>query len=479
MSKKALSLRQIIMLLVFAAVVIAGIIYWAISNFRWEEKEIDLGYSSEAKQNDFLAAELFLRKHGVQATSVKNLSLLDNHRWRNIELGQNDTIVLINANKTLTRERYDRLYEWIENGGTLITSTQNPFIGSHTNEEDLLLRDFGITPAADHVPDLAQSLFDTFDNKDDEDEEQEESIEDSTEASDDPSAEQLPKQEDKTSKVKKTKKEEKPENYYRCSLNDEPTEIAFANEEKPLRFDFSRYDPFFYQSEDDYENEVPLEDEISTADEENLTEESTEESGEDIDNTKTSHMLYFDVGAGGITITSDNTIWSNRRIDCHDHAYALWSLANHNGRVWFLINQDAPSLTAIIWRNAPYGVLAALLSLLLWLWAKSQRFGPVFASETLARRSLAEHIFASSMLLWRNQQHPQLLALLRQHIFTRLLQQHPHLLHASQQERSVFLQELTGIELAAIQRALYAEDVHQPQDFANAIAHLQTIRKQL
>lgn len=483
MSKKSLSLRQIIILLAFAAVVIAGLVYWAISNFRWEEKEIDLGYSSAAKQNDFLAAEIFLRQHGVQATSVKNLSLLDDHRWRNIPLGQDDTIVLINANKTLTQERHERLYEWVENGGTLITSTQNPFIGSHTDEEDLLLRDFGITPAADHVPDLAQSLFDAFDNKDDEDEEQEESEEDSTEATDSQNAEQLPKQEteettkqestthenkeeakqnDKKSTTKKTKKEDKPENYYRCSLGDEPNEVEFADEEKPLRFDFSRYDPFFYQDTDYDESEI-----------------TTEDESENTDDSETSHMVYFEVGAGGITITSDNTIWSNRRIDCHDHAYALWSLANHNGRVWFLSNQDAPSLAAILWRNAPYGVLAALLALLLWLWAKSQRFGPIFVNKETARRSLAEHIFASAMLLWRNQQHPQLLTVLRQQIFTRLVQQHPQLAQADKQQRSVFLQELTGIDLAAIQRALYAEDLHQPQDFANAIAHLQTIRKQL
>lgn len=484
MSKKSLSLRQIIILLAFAAVVIAGLIYWAISNFRWEEKEIDLGYSSEAKRNDFLAAEIFLRKHGVQATSVKNLSLLDDHRWRNIPLGQEDTIVLINANKTLTQERYERLYEWIENGGTLITSTQNPFIGSHTDEEDLLLRDFGITPAADHVPDLAQSLFDAFDNKDDEDEEQQESEEDSTEATDSQNAEQLPKQEtEETTKQESTtqenKKEEKPENYYRCSLGDEPNEVEFADEEKPLRFDFSRYDPFFYQDEDYDESETTVEDEIFAEDEANTAEASTEENNKSTNDSETSHMVYFEVGAGGITITSDNTIWSNRRIDCHDHAYALWSLANHNGRVWFLSNQDAPSLAAILWHNAPYGVLAALLALLLWLWARSQRFGPIFVNKETARRSLAEHIFASAMLLWRNQQHPQLLTVLRQKIFARLVQQHPQLAQADKQQRSVFLQELTGIDLAAIQRALYAEDLHQPQEFANAIAHLQTIRKQL
>ncbi len=80
----------------------------------------------------------------MQATTVKNLSLLDKHSWRNLKLGAQDTIVIINGYKTLTQERYDSLYEWVEAGGTLITSTQNPFIGTHTSEEDLLLNDFNI-----------------------------------------------------------------------------------------------------------------------------------------------------------------------------------------------------------------------------------------------------------------------------------------------------------------------------------------------
>lgn len=431
MNKAPLTLRQRTLFVLIAGIVIGGVIFWAISNLRWEEKEIDLGYSSEAKQNDFLAAEIFLRKHGVQATTVKNLSLLDTHRWRNIPLEQDDTIILINAHKMLNQERYDYLYEWIENGGTLITSTQNPFIGSHTREEDLLLRDFGITPTV--PPSTMKDVLDAFGNKDKNDTE-----------------EKTDNDGDKKSSEGKDK-DEKPENYYRCSLGYEPTEIEFVNEDKPLLFDFSEQKPFIY-----------------TADE-----------GNDEDSDKTSHMLYFDIAEGGITITSDNTIWSNHRIDCRDHAYALWSTINHNGRVWFLINQDAPSLAAIIWHNAPYGVLAAVIALLLWLWNKSQRFGPTFEVEEIARRSLAEHIYASAMLLWRNQQHPQLLSVLRQEIIARLLERHPQLIQVDDNQRVVFLQELTGINHEALQRTLYAEDLYQPQDFASAIAHLQTIRKQL
>ncbi len=159
--------RQNILLIGLLLVVVSGLGYWAYTKLEWEEKEIDLGFSKEARQNPYLAAEIFLRKHGIQATSVKNLSLLDKHRWRNIELGAKDTLVLINANKTLNEERYDALYEWIENGGTLITSTQNPFIGTHTNEEDLLLSDFGITPAeekSEEDEDLIESIADGLDD---------------------------------------------------------------------------------------------------------------------------------------------------------------------------------------------------------------------------------------------------------------------------------------------------------------------------
>ena len=163
-----LSNAKIALLITVLAAIIGGLGYWWYTNLVWEEKEIDLGYSKEAVQNDFLAAEIFLRKHGIQATTVKNLSLLDKHRWRNLELDRNDTLVLVNANKTLDEDRYDSLYEWIENGGTLITSTQNPFIGTHTNEEDLLLSDFGITPAeedATEEKDLLDTIADELDDE--------------------------------------------------------------------------------------------------------------------------------------------------------------------------------------------------------------------------------------------------------------------------------------------------------------------------
>jgi hypothetical protein len=483
-------------------IAVIGLGYWWYTTLKWEEKEIDLGYSKAALQNDFLAAEIFLRKQGVQATTVKNLSLLDKHSWRNLKLGAQDTIVIINGYKTLSRERYDSLYKWVENGGTLITSTQNPFIGTHTSEEDLLLDDFNIELAPEKVDqdtrDLLEKLADSFEESEDESDNKQETSSEKTSTDSEEEKAVAGKSSDKTNvessnkKDKVDEKTEKPKNYYRCGLKEIPTPIEFASEEKPLNFDFSRQSQFIYYDyvahddekidEDTDSSETPTNEDVAINNEENESVDDAEETNEKEDyhyDEKREHLLYFDVGEGSITITSDNTIWANQRIDCQDHAYGLWRLVNPAGRVWFLINQDAPSLAAILWRNASYGVLATLLALVLWLWAKSLRFGPVLVVEQTGRRSLAEHIYASAMLLWRKQQHPQLLNLLRKEILDLLDEQHPNLDPSSGVQRLEFLHQLTGIAQADIKQALFAEGLHHPQEFAAAIAHLQTIRKQL
>ncbi|HSX50873.1 MAG TPA: DUF4350 domain-containing protein [Cellvibrio sp.] len=499
------------------AAILIGLGYWWYTTLEWEEKEVDLGYSKEALQNDFLAAEIFLRKHGIQATTVKNLSLLDTHSWRNLKLGAQDTLVIINGYKTLTDERYDTLYEWVSNGGTLITSTQNPFVGAHTGEEDVLLADFDIEAAPEETEldqrDLLEKIADGFDeaddkdaedqstgNADDENKSNENNKKSDVEAEESASSEADQNDEKTDSAAKKSsvgkagqkenkgEKDEKPENYYRCSLDETPTPIEFGGEEKPLHFDFSHHNPFIYyryvshneptENNDAHEGETP----DSETGEEQIagSSEDGNEAEEDYHyDEEQKHLIYFDVGAGSVTITSDNYIWSNQRIDCHDHAYGLWQLVNANGRVWFLINQDAPSLAAILWRNASYGVIAGISALVLWLWASSLRFGPLLAVEQSGRRSLGEHIYASAMLLWRKQQHPQLLNVLREEIIERLHTQYPNVDQAASGQHIELLHQLTGISAADIKQALFAEDLHHPQKFATAIAHLQTIWKQL
>lgn len=436
-------------LLIAALLTVLGIFFlWIYKNISWEEIEIDRGYSKEALKNNFLAAELFLKQQGVNATSAKNLILLDNFTWRNIPLSDKDTIILINGHKTLSQTRYDNLMEWVQNGGTLIASTQNPFIGDHTDAQDLLLNDFGIEIAPDPKDSDKRSTLEKFADELDKLNKQDKTNE--QDANDNSAPEEGTKNENTKSSNNADKKITKLKESQLCNREETPTPINFYGEETPLEFDFSQKPAFHYYENPDEENEPRI-----------------------------THMIYFDVGEGSVVVTSDNSIWTNRRIDCHDHAYGLWRLINTQGRVWFLINQDAPSLWEILWRAAAYGVIAALAALCLWLWAQYQRFGPVLVYEQPGRRSLAEHVYASAMLLWRKQQHPQLVTLLRSDIIERLNQYHPHIAQALPNEQLIYLQQLTNIPTNELNQALFAEDLFHPQAFTTAVACLQKIRKAL
>src|SRR5690606_41164547 len=82
---------------------------------------------------------------GVQtcALPICNFGLLDNMEWQGERVGPRDTLVLLNAHKMLRGQRLDNLLSWVEKGGTVITSTNNPFVGNEGS--DPLLDQFGIT----------------------------------------------------------------------------------------------------------------------------------------------------------------------------------------------------------------------------------------------------------------------------------------------------------------------------------------------
>jgi hypothetical protein len=447
------------------ALLFLGMLYWMSSYITWKEEEIDLGYSKEARKDDFLAVKQFLQQQGVASESLRSFAMLDQMEWQGERLGPDDTLILLNAHKMLRGQRLDNVLAWVEQGGTVITSTYNPFIGNNTGTRDPLLDHFGIE--VDHYDDDEDPETESVETYDDDiadelDEELKEDLdkaldsfdeeENPTQDAEDDSTDEDGEQDNGHENKQENEDNEKnrPENYYRCSLFQEPMAVDFLNESEPLLIDYSEGDSFDFYGD-----------------------EPQGWSGDEVG----LHLAQFDWGQGLVIINSDNTIWENQRVDCHDHAYALWKLINHNGKVWFLINQEAPSLWTILWRATPYGMLAALLALALWLWAKATRFGPILTRATPGRRSLAEHIHASAMLLWRRQQHPYLVSLLRQELRQHLQQHYPLFNQWSEQEQIAHLQTLTPLSAGDLHKALFSDKLQHPQDFTLAVACLQTIRK--
>ncbi len=426
----------LIALLFLSLVAVLG--YWLSHHITWKETTRPLGYSDEARKNAHLAAARFLERQHIKTHNVRSLSPLDQFRWQDQAIGTEDTLVLINSYKMVQRPRLERLLDWVEAGGTLIASTQNPFIGA-SQTPDLLLDHFQLARIEHPYEDDDEDTGD----EDDEyyyDEDGNATSESSTtenDAGNDGADERL---KDGLSET------------LRCNLLTPPLPIRLRDEQAPLLIDASRSQGF------DYFGDQPR---TWASDQRGV------------------HLAIFDHGRGRVVITGDNHIWENRRIDCHDHAYLLWKLINPSGQVWFLTNEEAPSLWAKLWQATPFGMGAALLALACWLWARSRRFGPLLTRQSQGRRSLAEHIHASARLLWRRQQHPYLVTLLRNQLQREIQQHSPAFEHWPRTEQLAHLAQLSGLAPEVIDKAMFNLDLQHPHDFTRAVACLQTLRKHL
>jgi|GEM_PF-2031851 hypothetical protein len=410
--------------------------YWLSRQMEWKTETYYTSGSREARQNNFLAAQQFLARQSVESENLRSFAPLDQLSWQGKSIGPQDTLILVHHYKVLQGQRLQKLMDWVDAGGTLIVSTDNPFMGSQ-GSADPLLESLGINT----YPDTDEDPF-IYDEDEYEDEE----------SADTDEADQN-KDEEASEQVKTDEHPVESTRQFRCNLIIEPIPVSLRNESEPLAVDYSEVLGF------DFDGPEPR---LWAGDDDGV------------------YLALFERGQGRILVNADNLIWSNQRIDCHDHAYLLWKLVNPQGRVWFLMNQESsPSLWTKLWQATPLGASAALLALFFWLWANSRRFGPILTRPQQGRRSLAEHFHASAQLLWRRRQHPYLVRLLREQLLRDLQQQIPDFDTWKLSAKLDYLVQISGLPREQIKTALLGQELQHPQAFTQAIACLQTLRKYL
>ncbi|MFT0211910.1 DUF4350 domain-containing protein [Pseudomonas sp. F1_0610] len=99
-------------------------------NREYTEKQIDLGYSFEAKTNRFLALEHYLSAINVKYKKITRASSIYNKE------NQNKTLILLSGESARHNEDIEPLLNWVKAGGHLILPA---------NEDDLTLAKLGIT----------------------------------------------------------------------------------------------------------------------------------------------------------------------------------------------------------------------------------------------------------------------------------------------------------------------------------------------
>ncbi|MBL3589549.1 MAG: DUF4350 domain-containing protein [gamma proteobacterium endosymbiont of Lamellibrachia anaximandri] len=186
------------------------------------------------------------------------------------------------------------------------------------------------------------------------------------------------------------------------------------------------------------------------------------------------HLVGFQLGRGFLTILSDNRFFTNTRIVEHDHALLLALLTEDQGAVRLLYSANMPSLLTLIWKNAAYAVLSALLLLLLSIWRLTYRSGPILNAGEHARRNLLEHLQAGGEYLWKLDRAAALRERSAGIVEKRWLQRHPQLARLDQQQRCLWIGQRSGLSAQTVYETLYVVPVEE-QKMIQASANLQKL----
>ncbi len=411
-------------LLIGGIIILAAIItIWFFNNFEYKEIDKSTGYSKQARKNDFLAAELFLKEFGLNVVSNGNRAkLLDTHNT-------NKTILLNNYGPKLSPTHFNKLKEWLNNGGHLIMKANEPlytFFNIEIEEEDIkhnqLLEEYGVYAA--YVDYSESETQEETDAELDEDGSTEHEYETDIDASTEITLEQTHETEDKL------------EAECECCDCEEEYKATTYTQHDDTAIDIE-FNSGYYLFDPDNHASYKLEDEYGI------------------------NLLQIKIGEGLITVLSDNSIFKNYAIENYDHAFLLTQLININasngGDILLLYSTVSDSVFTLLWRHAKQLCIAFLCMLFIALWSMYNRIGPIVPLTSYNNRNIIEHLKAIARFSYRQDRGKYLLHKSRIACEQFFISRYPALKNMSTQERVDHLSEVLDINHSTIHLALYTE----------------------
>ncbi|MBK8919589.1 MAG: DUF4350 domain-containing protein [Betaproteobacteria bacterium] len=195
-------------------------------------------------------------------------------------------------------------------------------------------------------------------------------------------------------------------------------------------------------------------------------------------------VLHYSHGRGQITVVSDlNGLFNDVTIGREDHADVLLALLetyqpDPRQPVFLLTRLAGPSLWAWLAEVAAPALVGGLVLLLVWLWQRLPRFGPVVPGLPPERRELGEHLAAVGRYVWRCGGLETWLSVAREAFQQRLTRRHPQLAVLPPGEQVAALAALSGRSHAAIAAALH-QAAATPHSFTQALYTLQRLERSL
>ena len=391
-------------------------------------QEENTGYSQEARRNNFYAAELFLKKYGMEIKSMASILQLKKMP------DTNDVLFIPTERFDLGKDRVDEIMKWVNKGGHLIAVARYNY-GSDKKTNDLLFERLGVTARSL----IDNEIFDEFS---------------------DFLLERKPAKKDKQAKEAKQKDAKKDKNkrslreVFETNRTPILVEINNKQEEKRVYFNQDKW----------------------------MSYENSYEVGWHVTGKNGAQLLEFIVGDGRITLLSDINFMRNRQIDKFDHAAFLYSMVHLNNskrNLWLIRSDDSPSLLSLMFTHAKPALIVFAVLLFAWLWYASRRFGPIAPNSSTSRRSVGEHIISSGYYYWRNRHRSELLASVQKAIQEQLAHTRPAWLKLSDEDLAEKIAGITHLDKTRILKAITATHVEKELEFTAIIEVLSIIRKKL
>ena len=190
----------------------------------------------------------------------------------------------------------------------------------------------------------------------------------------------------------------------------------------------------------------------------------------------------FPYGDGSVDLVSSLEVLGNNRLDEGPHlAFARQLLAPNwgKGRFHLVYAADMPPLWRWLLTHAWAFLLPLLLALLIWLWMRMQRFGPLLPTPMPPRRSLLEHVEASGEHLVRYGKLATLHRALRDAVLVRLRRRDPLAAAQEGEVQSALVAARVDMTAAQVRATLDTRPPANTTEFRHRIACLIDLRKRL
>ena len=190
------------------------------------------------------------------------------------------------------------------------------------------------------------------------------------------------------------------------------------------------------------------------------------------------HAIRMGIGRGSVTMINGTPFLERALLEAdHGRFFVAATQLRSGDTLYFLTEQDHPSLLTLLWTRGAPAVSLALLVIALALWRGAVRFGPLAAVPERARRSLVEQIRGTGQFALRHGDgealHAAVVRALREAARRRI----PGYARLSDDERFAAITSLTGMQESELAAAQAAGGRRGSRGVRHAVAVLEAARR--